>query len=527
MKKQGDGYTAEVGRNKVFLARGSGLLMHVTSLPGPGGIGDLGRGSREFLDFLAAAEQQYWQFLPLVPTCGVFGHSPYASFSAFAGNPLLIDPQGLVDEGLLSGTDLRDAPIFSEYLVEFDQVEPWKKALLRRAFAAFLNGGGRSALEQFGREEAWLEDYALFMALRHERRGDPWYQWPAPLAARDGGALAKARRRLAEAIQFHRFEQYCFFRQLGKLRSYAAERGVRLIGDLPIYVGLDSADVWALQDGFYLDPKTRGPVAVAGVPPDYFSATGQRWGNPLYQWHDADQQPNEPLFQWWKERFRHTFRMMDIVRVDHFRGFAAYWAIPAAEETAVNGQWVTGPGRPFFERMVRELGPLAIIAEDLGFMTTAVEELRDGLGLPGMKILQFAFDSDAANLYLPHNFSSSHCVVYTATHDNDTVVGWYLSPGVAAASKQRAVRYANHPGTNEINWDFIRLAFASTAITAIIPTQDVLGFGADCRMNFPGIGMGNWRWRCAARYLNDAVAGRLADETRFYGRGRVPGQDAG
>lgn len=499
-------------------SRGSGILMHLTSLPGPFGIGDLGEEAQSFVDFLAAAGQKYWQFLPLHPTCAVFHNSPYMSLSAFAGNPLLVDPRQLVKEGLLSKDDFNGQPVFSEYLVDFDQVAPYKNLLLHRAFKTFTRGGRGQEYNRFCESAVWLDDFALFMALREENDGRPWNVWPAPVAARDRKALAQCRQRLAGPIAYHKFVQYCFFRQWGELKKYANAKGIRLIGDIPIYVGWDSADVWAWQECFQLDPRTRLPTHVAGVPPDYFSDTGQHWGNPLYRWHDKAGRLHGKLYTWWRERFANIFRQVDIVRIDHFRGFEAYWEIPAAEETAVNGRWVKGPGRKIFTRLAADMGELPIIAEDLGVITQEVEQLRDESGFPGMKVLQFAFDSDAANSYLPHNFTTTNCVVYTGTHDNDTTLGWYLSPKVPPESKERALRYAGCPGNREIHWDFIRLAFSTVADLAIIPLQDILGFGSDCRMNMPSTTEGNWLWRCAPRFLTQELAQRLRDETFFYNR---------
>ncbi len=498
--------------------RSSGVLMHISSLPSGYGIGDLGAGARTFVDFLAAAGQCHWQFLPIGPCSRVFDSSPYMSLSAFAGNPLLVDPEQLVKEGLLSVDDLRDRPEMSEYSVDFDKVIPYKTALLRQAYVNFKqqDQGGFSGFCQD--EASWLDDYALFMAIRNEQQQEAWCCWPSNLAAREEQALASSRQRLADEIGYHQFVQYCFSRQWLALREYATPRGISLVGDIPIYVSLDSADVWAHPHCFRLDSSFQ-PTHVAGVPPDYFSATGQRWGNPLYAWEGGNGQVNHRLYDWWRQRFRHIFATVDIVRIDHFRGFEAFWEIPADEETAINGRWVKGPGKPFFDAMMTSIGELSIIAEDLGVITPEVEKLRDELGFPGMKVLQFAFDSDADNLYLPHNYRDSNCVVYTGTHDNDTTLGWFFSPEVAAEAKVRACRYAHGSG-GEVPWDFLRMALGSVAQTAIIPMQDVLGFGTDCRMNTPSTCEGNWRWRCAERFLTDALAARLRDETCFYGRCR-------
>ena len=500
--------------------RGSGLLLHITSLPGPYGIGDLGRGARLFVDFLAEAGQRYWQFLPIGPGSRIFDCSPYMSLSAFAGNPLLLDPDQLVAEGLLGEGDLAGRPEMSEYAVQFDAVIPYKENLLRRAYANFQKLGAGADYDRFCRAEAsWLDDYCLFMAIRKERRNDVWSSWAKPLAGRDSVALAETRLRLADEVGYHEFVQYCFAKQWRAMRDYAASRGVALVGDIPVYVSYDSADVWAHRHCFRLDAKTLQPTHVAGVPPDYFSATGQRWGNPLYRWPDTVVRGDNALFEWWRARFRRIFSTVDVVRIDHFRGFESYWEIPAEEETAINGRWVKGPGKPFFDAMSEDIGTLPIIAEDLGIITPEVDKLREDLGFPGMKVLQFAFDSDADNLYLPHNYPDANCVVYTGTHDNDTTLGWFFSPDVGQEAKTRAMRYANSRG-DAVYWDFVRMALASVANTAIIPMQDVLGFGTDCRMNRPSTSSGNWRWRCAERFLSADLAARLRDETCFYGRCR-------
>ncbi|MFZ5762814.1 MAG: 4-alpha-glucanotransferase [Thermodesulfobacteriota bacterium] len=500
------------------LERGSGILLHITSLPGRYGTGDLGRGAYAFVDFLAAAGQKYWQFLPLCPTSQGLDNSPYMGLSAFAGNPLMLSPEQLVADGLLPQRHLDRVPDFSEYLVDFARVIPWKRELFEAAFQVFQYEGGAEGFDDFCSAAPWLDDYALFMALREEQRWQPWYQWSQPLAGREEGALAASRKRLSGRTRYHKFLQYCFSRQWRRLHEYATAHGVRLIGDIPIYVAPDSADVWARQECFTLQAKGFRPTHVAGVPPDYFSKTGQRWGNPLFRWHSRDPEVREHLYAWWRERFRQVFALADIVRIDHFRGFESYWEIPASEPDAVKGRWVKGPGHRFFTEMEGAIGRLPIIAEDLGVITPAVEELREAFSFPGMKVLQFAFDSDEKNAYLPHNFPSTNCVVYTGTHDNDTTVGWYFSDRVESRSKERALRYAHSQVGSPIHWDFIRLAFSSVAAVALIPLQDLLGFGSDCRMNTPGTPTGNWRWRVAPRFLTDELGQRLRDETHYYNR---------
>ena len=500
------------------LPRGSGILMHITSLPGRHGIGDLGQGAYDFVDFLAAAGQKYWQFLPLGPVSRAFNHSPYTTLSAFAGNVMMVDLDQLVERGLLEERDLSRRPEFPEYHVGFDMVYPFKKNLLKKAFQNFISAGKDKQYTSFcKKEQYWLDDYALFMALRKQNNYKGWHEWPRGQRLRQEKALAACRRELAGQIEYYRFQQFCFHTQWRRLHAYAGKKKIHLVGDIPIYVGGDSADVWCHPGCFSLDVRTHKPTHVAGVPPDYFSETGQRWGNPLYRWKKKDGRPNDELYEWWRHRFKVLFETVDICRIDHFRGFEAYWQIPAKEKTAINGKWVKGPGRGFFKEMEATIGDLPIIAEDLGLITPEVEELRDELGLPGMKVLQFAFDSDPDNAYLPHNFKTPNCVVYTGTHDNDTSLGWYMSDKGPEESKASVRRYAHSDG-HEIHWDFVRLALSSIADMAIIPMQDILGFGNDCRMNAPGTTKGNWRWRLAPKFLSDEVRDRLRDETEFYGR---------
>lgn len=500
------------------MTRSGGILIHITSLPGPYGIGDL-ESARNFLSFLKKAGQSCWQFLPTGPGADIFGQSPYMTLSAMAGNPLLISPLQLVSDCLIDNVELNDVPSFPEYAVDFSAVTEFKNNLLQSAYRKFLK---TDELQQdylaFCKSHSWLDDYALYLSLREHHGQKPWFRWPKGIASRNAKALAASRDKLGDRISYHKFVQFVFFRQWDHFRQHAIDAGIRLIGDIPIYVGLDSADVWANQSCFDLDRKTLQPLHVAGVPPDYFSKTGQRWGNPLYLW-STGKRANKQLYTWWKLRFTMLSELVDVVRIDHFRGFESYWQIPAFEKTAVNGKWITGPGKSFFDQVASEISGLEIIAEDLGTITPEVLELRDSLGYPGMKILQFAFDSDADNLYLPHNFETTNCIVYSGTHDNDTSVGWYLDENVAQESKNRLRRYANCDGT-VIHKDFIRLAYSSVAKLAVIPLQDVLGFGSDCRMNTPSTSSGNWIWRCAPEFLRNDVAESLRLEIQFYGRGR-------
>jgi len=499
--------------------RAAGVLLHLSSLPGPWGIGDLGPEAESFLSFLAAAGQSCWQFLPLGPTRPEHGHSPYMSPSAFAGNPLLLSPELLLEAGWLEPGELPTEPAFYQYLVRFPEVERCKQGLLRRAFARFQKKDGRDtdAFAAFCRQSPWLVDYARFESLSRRYPGKPWYAWPPELARRKPEALAAIDRELAEEILYHRFVQFLFAEQWRRFRARAADKGIVLIGDLPIYVACDSADVWAHPQAFALDPETLRPAAVAGVPPDFFSPTGQAWGNPLYRWEEADGRLNPAVMAWWQSRLQHTRKLVDIVRIDHFRGFEAYWEIPAGAENAAAGAWRPGPGRRFFDALAEIFRTLPVIAEDLGTITPAVERLRDEQGFAGMKVLQFAFDGRPDNPYLPWNFTTPNCVVYTGTHDNETCVGWYLDPAVPESAKA-ALRCAANSDGSAVHRDFIRLAYLSTAGLAIVPLQDILGFGSDCRMNRPGSNERNWAWRAAPRFLTPEVAADLAELTRFANR---------
>jgi 4-alpha-glucanotransferase len=491
--------------------RDSGILLHPTSLPGAHGIGDLGDGAYRWLDFLVAGGQQLWQVMPLGPPG--FGNSPYAARSAFAGNPLLISLDRLVADGLLGAHDLADQPDWPPSRVDFGVAAAFKLPRLRRAYGRFAGGHAAElhrAFETFIAENAgWLDDYALFMALREEHGGAPWNEWERGLVQRDPATLTAARTRLVTAIEHTRFVEFLFRRQWQALRHAAHARGIRIIGDIPIFVAHDSADVWAHQDLFALDADGN-PTVVAGVPPDYFSPTGQRWGNPLYRWDRSA----ETGHRWWIERFRATLAIVDLVRIDHFRGFESYWEVPAAEETALNGRWAPGPGEPFFRAVTDALGPLPVIVEDLGLITEEVHALRRALGYPGMKVLQFAFGDDATNPYLPHNYDRD-CVVYTGTHDNDTTEGWFAA--LAPKEQARVIRYAGG-GRESIGRTLIRLALGSVARMAIVPLQDVLGLGSEARMNLPGWGTGNWNWQATPEQIAPHHAAWLGEMTVIYGR---------
>ena len=493
----------------IFSERAAGVLLHPTSLPDPYGIGTFGERACRFVDRLADAGIRRWQLLPLGPVG--WGDSPYQSYSAFAGEPLMIDLFDLVEKGLLQ-EHLVLHEDFDPLAVEYDKVRAYKLPLLKEAYARFVSRKPfGDAFDRFCEEQkGWLEDYALFMAIKESTGGKPWQAWERGLRRREPDALDDAKKRLAERIDWHRFLQYLFFEQWRRLKRYAHTKGVAIVGDMPIYVSGDSADVWAHREYFELD-EAGHPLRVAGVPPDYFSPTGQRWGNPLYDWGRLKARG----YDWWMDRMAMALEMFDGIRIDHFRGFQAYWAIPAKEETAIDGEWVEGPGHHFFAALETRFGDLPIIAEDLGLITPEVEKLRDDFGFAGMKILQFAFGGGSDNPYLPHNYIHPHCVVYTGTHDNDTTLGWFET----FDAKSRVLSYLSR-SDDSIVWQMMREAMASTADTAIVPMQDILELGSDARMNTPGRAEGNWRWRMSEAQLDGAPWERLADLVRLYGRDR-------
>ncbi|MFN8523722.1 MAG: 4-alpha-glucanotransferase [Chloroflexota bacterium] len=499
--------------------RVAGVLLHPTSLPGPHGVGDLGAGAYRFVEFLERARQGLWQIMPLAPVG--LGNSPYAAGSAFAGNPLLIALDQLVGRGWLDPGSIEAAPFPAER-ADYAAAGEIKERCLRQAFARFgrvASAEDRVAFATFAEAEShWLADYALFCAIKHSQGGRFWLEWPRPLRLREAGALVAAAKDLADEVAFHQWVQWLFAGQWESVRSYANVRGIRIIGDIPIFVALDSADVWTHRHQFLLDEHGR-PTVVAGVPPDAFSETGQRWGNPLYAW---DRMAADG-YRWWVARFKATFRHVDVVRLDHFRGFQAYWEVPATEETAINGRWVPGPGQALFDAVSDALGHLPIVIEDLGEITPDVIQLAATLGFPGMKVLQFAFGDDAGrdpvgdSPYLPHNFVQD-CVVYSGTHDNDTSAGWYAHLG--DAERESLLCYAPWVA-DEPAGSLVRMAYASVADWAIVPLQDVLGLGSEGRMNVPGVPDGNWEWRFAPEALTDAHAARLSGLVGAYGRARA------
>ena len=503
------------------IARQSGILLHPTSLPGRFGVGDLGPEAHRFVDFLSETKQRLWQVLPLGPTG--YGDSPYQCFSAFAGNPLLVSPERLRKDGWLGAADLAKAPAFSDQGVDFGAVIAWKRELLKRAGAGFEKGASakaRESFEGFRQANPWLADYALFMALKEAHRGTAWTRWERDLANRRPLALEKARRELQADVRVHEFAQFLFLQQWAELRAHAQARGIRIMGDVPIFVAHDSADVWAHPELFVLS-SDGSPAVVAGVPPDYFSETGQLWGNPLYRWETMARTG----YVWWVERFRAVLGLVDLVRLDHFRGFEAYWEVQGKDLTAVHGRWVKGPGDALFEALAAALGQLPIVAENLGVITPEVEALRERFGFPGMAILQFAFGTDAsAECFKPHNYPR-HLVVYTGTHDNDTIAGWW-SGGVGdstrtaedvQAERDHCREYLGIEG-REIHWDFVRAVLASVADLAVIPLQDVLGLGSEARMNVPAKPAGNWRWRFTWEQVTGGVRDRLGRMTEMYSR---------
>lgn len=490
--------------------RSAGVLLHVTSLPGPYGIGDLGPEARRWVDVLAGAKQTWWQTLPLTPPGD--GDSPYQSLSAFAGNPMLISPDDLVADGLLTRGEVRAATL-PQGDVDYARVGESKAGLRARVCERFHSGASPALKEAFDgfrtANRAWLDDFTLFMALRAAHGNRSWTEWPRPLVRRNPEALRAARRELRNAIEDRALVQFLFFRQLAALRAYARSKGVSLIGDLPIFVSADSADVWANPQLFQLDRHSR-PKRVAGVPPDFFSEDGQRWGNPLYDWKAMARDG----FRWWANRCRAALVQADIVRIDHFRGFEAYWSIDAAQLTARRGRWVRAPGDALFRSLRKTLGALPFIAEDLGVITPEVETLRDDFGLPGMRVLQFGLGGPPDNPFLPHNHVP-HAVAYTGTHDNDTTAGWWRT---LSAKERRAARTYADGIDGDPAYAVMRLAWSSVARTAIAPLQDVLGLGSEARMNTPGTPTGNWTWRAKAGDLTPRKFERLAELTERYGR---------
>ena len=489
--------------------RTSGILLHISSLSSPYGIGTFGKEAFDFADFLKEAGQTYWQILPIGPTS--YGDSPYQSFSAYALNPYFIDLRTLTAQGLLTPADYSGCPFGrNEREVDYAALYQYRFPVLRRAFARFCAAPSSDLTAFTQRHRDWLPDFALFMALKDAHGGAPFTDWEEPLRRRDPAALTAARARYADDVAFYIFLQYEAYTQWEAVKHYANRNGIRIIGDMPIYVAADSADVWAHPELFRLDDDRR-PTAVAGCPPDAFSKDGQLWGNPLYRW-DAMEADG---YGWWCDRIRSACTLFDVVRIDHFRGFEAYYAIPAGARTARKGRWCRGPGMKLFRRVREQLGELPIIAEDLGFLTPAVQRLLKATGFPGMKVLQFGFDPEKESAYLPHNYPRN-CVVYTGTHDNDTINGWVET--TAPAVVQYAREYLRVGGGESFNWCMMKAALASPADTAILTMQDLLGLGSEARMNTPSTVGGNWQWRVTGDCLNSWLAGILRENARIYRR---------
>lgn len=495
-------------RRKDNAMRKSGILMPVSSLPSKYGIGCFSKEAYEFVDFLRDAGQKYWQILPLGPTG--YGDSPYQSFSTFAGNPYFIDLEAFIEKGWLTLEECEDADLGDKAEVDYEKIYFGRFPLLKKAFLRSRIREDKAFQEFCVKESSWLTDYSLYMAIKNENDGKSFYEWPEALRRRDKNALKEAQKRLEEEITFYHFLQYVFLEQWLALKNYANQNGVEMIGDIPIYVAADSADTWANPELFQLDPDGM-PVGVAGCPPDYFSATGQLWGNPLYRWDYH----KETGFAWWLERLGHCYRLYDMVRIDHFRGFEAYYSIPYGDPTAEFGHWEEGPGFALFDAFRKKYGKKPVIAEDLGFLTDGVRRLIRRTGYPGMKILEFAFDSKEDNDYLPHNYNNN-CVVYTGTHDNDTVLGWIKT--LSSADRKFVKEYLGVKGTKNLHWEMIRLALSSVADTAIIPMQDCLGLGSEGRINTPSTLGCNWKWRLDKNSDLTEIAAKLRHLSKIYGR---------
>jgi 4-alpha-glucanotransferase len=491
--------------------RKSGILLHLTSLPGKEGIGTMGKNAMAWIDFLHDMNQHLWQILPLGPMNA--GNCPYQCFSAFAGNPLLIDLDMLMEEGLLSKDDLTGIPRFNTQQADFQKVNTWKTGLLKRAFETFRCGGFENLkfeMDAFLREHGWwLADYALFIAIRSEFPAKTWFMWPGELKRREPQAMTEWRRKGADVIAYHEFLQFCFFRQWHHVKNYANRKEIQIIGDIPLYVAGDSVDVWANPGLFMLD-ENLDPLMVGGVPPDYFSASGQLWGTPVFNWENLRKQD----YHWWIARIHFNLRMFDQVRIDHFRGLEAFWSVPAGEETAIHGWWNVAGGTEMLEILRRQLGTFPLIAEDLGTITPEVEEMRDRFNMPGMKVLQFGFTTDAKNEHLPHNFNVNS-VVYTGTHDNDTISGWLHN--APQNEKLLVQKYLENYHTNPV-WGIIEMAWASVASRAVMPLQDLLELGTEARMNIPGVAEGNWGWRFRWNQILGKHRKFLKEITKKYNR---------
>lgn len=495
--------------------RGSGILLHITSLPSPYGIGDLGPGAYSFADFLAGAKQSFWQILPLNPTSISYGNSPYSSFSAFAGNSLLISPELMIEDGFLKKNDVESSAGFPVNRVDYKLTTRYKDKILNRVYETNKKKiKGNSEFRQFCRENSfWLDDYSLFMSLKRYFKKFDWSRWPEDLRDRKEDAVKKWRGKLNGEISKETFFQYIFFKQWKALKNYCSGKNIQIIGDVPMYVNYDSSDVWTNPEIFSLN-ENKMPVFIAGVPPDYFSSTGQLWGHPVYNWDVL----KKNSYSWWIKRIEHNINLYYIFRLDHFRGFVGYWEVPAGEKTAVNGRWVKAPAEDFFKALFNRFSRLPLIAEDLGVITPDVKAVMNQFGFPGMKVLLFAFEDDfPTNPYAPHNHIKN-CVVYTGTHDNNTIKGWFKRE-LNSDSKKRLSEYLGREVSNKtVHWELIRIAMESVADMAIVPMQDILGLGEKARMNLPASSKGNWQWRVTKRQLSPALIKKLRDMTAIAGR---------
>jgi 4-alpha-glucanotransferase len=494
--------------------RGSGIILHITSLPSPYGIGDLGPEAYKFADFLTEAKQGFWQILPLNPTDPDYGNSPYHSISAFAGNPLLISPELMVRDSLIAKSDVETLPDFPKGHIDYGAVIAFKERLFYLAHERFKSQRQKNEYERFCSDNSsWLNDFALFVALKTHFHGKVWIEWPQEIRERQQEALGVLKKQLFDRIELQKFLQYIFYQQWISLKSYCNQHGIQIFGDIPIYVEHDGVDVWTNPEIFKLDNDKR-PQTVSGVPPDYFSETGQLWGNPIYRWEVL----KDTGYAWWARRLQHTIKLFDLIRIDHFRGFIGYWEVPAGETDAVNGRWVEAPGEDFFNILLKKFSYLPIIAEDLGVITPDVREVMQRFELPGMKVLLFAFGEDlATNPYIPHNLSKN-CVLYTGTHDNNTTRGWFEREATPEIKERLFCYLGREVPAEDIHWEMIRLAMMSVANTVIVPMQDILGLGQEARMNRPATTEGNWQWQLLPDQLTSSIADKLREMTEIYGR---------
>ncbi len=503
------------------LERSCGVLLHITSLPGRYGIGSLGDEAFRFAELLKEAGQSYWQVLPIGPVASAFDYSPYASTSAFAGNSHFISLDEIAKSPWHDG-NIDKGDFTDEHFIHFEKVTRHRSLALERAYTLFLSSAGNEEKKKFEsfceKERGWLDDYALFSALSEHFNTLDWTEWDDGIKTREKNLLAKWNKTLSRKVGYYKFLQYLFFEQWKRLKEKCNSLGIKIIGDIPIYINLESVDAWANPEILLLNEKDLKPEFVAGVPPDYFSETGQRWGNPLYRWVNKKGKMFVPTYEWWANRLRHLCSLVDLVRIDHFRAFAAYWSIPANEKTAVNGRWINGPGKDFFDWIEKTVGRIPLIAEDLGVITDEVKKLRNDLEIPGMKILQFAFDGNSDNEYLPHNIENPNCIIYTGTHDNNTTNGWFYGSENNDERRKYILDYLGSVKFNDFHQQLIRLAYMTTARLAIIPAQDIIGYGEEFRMNRPGTAEGNWRWKLTDGSITSDMIAKLKSMGVMYRR---------